>query len=603
MIGALTKRARWWSSLVVGAVVVAALSVGACAPGTPGPGLDPDRVRAHVGALLELGPRVGDSEAARRAATYIEQAIRVGGGPVVERLPVGAVDLPAIAVLGQVFRTAHRVETSDPDLMVRFGPPGKVLLIMAHYDSVPGSPGAVDNAAAVGTLIELARALDRAAPPFGVMLVFTANEERGLVGAEALAARIGEEVTFALALDLIGGTGELSINGASELVGAAELRWLAAAAERAGTVLRAPLPHRVLSRWWPQAERSDHGPFTRRQIRAIHLYDRGQDGEWIDLAYHSERDVYARVDRAAVDDLGRLLVALTAQAPPAHAGDGFWVPVVHGLVVSRALLIAIELVLAAGALLSLLSLRTARERGGSGLVVWLVGFAAAAALTCTVERLAAGAHPAPWLHAPLVAVVAELLVLVGTLATLGFVVRRLRPWVGALRYLAVSACVLLVLGVGCLALGAAELAWIWLGPALLVAVAPRFAALVREGRLRLVGGGMCVIGALAPAFPLVLVLAPNQLREMAWNGLLPTSVPLGVWVAALALPLLASGTWWVRQRPPQGPLGALVLPLGCLLSALAGVVLVGRTPPRCTATDFNQFHLACEVRQSTAQVR
>ena len=25
------------------------------------------------------------------------------------------------------------------------GPPGKALLIMAHYDSVPGSPGAVDN--------------------------------------------------------------------------------------------------------------------------------------------------------------------------------------------------------------------------------------------------------------------------------------------------------------------------------------------------------------------------------------------------------------------------------------------------------------------------
>ena len=41
------------------------------------------------------------------------------------------------------------------------------------------------------------------------MLAFTADEERGLVGAEALAERRGDEVEFAIALDLIGGSGPL----------------------------------------------------------------------------------------------------------------------------------------------------------------------------------------------------------------------------------------------------------------------------------------------------------------------------------------------------------------------------------------------------------
>jgi hypothetical protein len=140
---------------------------------------------------------------------------------------------------------------------------------------------------------------------------------------------------------LTGGSGPLSLNGAGTQIRQRELRWLAGAADRAGTALRAPLPHRVISRWWPQLERSDHGPFTRRGIRAVHLYHRGQDGEHIDLAYHSARDTLDRVDRGAVDELGRLLRALAASPPPAPAGgdgggtDGFWLPVAINTVVPR----------------------------------------------------------------------------------------------------------------------------------------------------------------------------------------------------------------------------------------------------------------------------
>lgn len=72
------------------------------------------------------------------------------------------------------------------------------LAIMAHYDSVPGSPGAADDAAGVASALEIARALKtKGQPARDVILLITDGEEAGLLGAEAffgqhpLAKRIG----------------------------------------------------------------------------------------------------------------------------------------------------------------------------------------------------------------------------------------------------------------------------------------------------------------------------------------------------------------------------------------------------------------------------
>src|SRR6201999_4468905 len=114
--------------------------------GEPGPGLDTGRELAHVAALTELGPRPSGSGAAKAGVAYIERAL-----PDVphEVMVAGDVDLPAIVVAGTTFREARHVYSDDADLILRFGPPGKALLLMGHYDSMPASPGAVDDAAAV----------------------------------------------------------------------------------------------------------------------------------------------------------------------------------------------------------------------------------------------------------------------------------------------------------------------------------------------------------------------------------------------------------------------------------------------------------------------
>jgi hypothetical protein len=541
----------------------------------------------HVRALTDIGPRPRDSDGSRTAAGYIEDELdRLG--VAVRRMPVGVVELPEIRVLGRLYRAAHQVTTTDPNLIVRFGPLGDALLIMAHYDTVAGSPGAADNAAAVGLLLDLARTLAAEAPRQPIMLAFTANEEIGLVGAEVLAAH-DDDIAFAIALDLIGGDGALVINGASELVGRAELHWLATAAHRAGIVLAAPPAHRVVSRWWPQAERADHGPFTRRGVRAVHLYHRGNDGDWIDLAYHSAGDVPARLHRDSLYELGRLLRSLTALPPPPHAGDGFWLPFAANTVVPRWTLLAVEIALLLFVVVGLVLARDgimvalARERGqtpgGPRVVAGILCYAVALALACVGERLLARGHAAPWLHDPLRALIGHALVLGGLFGLATRAVARVRPWRGVQRYRALAAITCALAGTTLLVAGAAEIAWIWLVPAAVIAIMPTRAALV---------------AVVASALPATVVLYPAQLREAAWNGFLPTSLPLTLWLGILCAPTAATIAWWLRGRRAAGPLGTLVLGLGCGLAVVSGLVLAVTFDPTCSPMKFESFQLACE---------
>jgi hypothetical protein len=66
----------------------------------------------------------------------------------------------------------------------------KSLALMAHYDSVPGSPGAADDAAGTASGLEIMRALIATGrkPARDVDLILTDGEEAGLIGARAFFA-------------------------------------------------------------------------------------------------------------------------------------------------------------------------------------------------------------------------------------------------------------------------------------------------------------------------------------------------------------------------------------------------------------------------------
>ncbi len=60
--------------------------------------------------------------------------------------------------------------------------------VMAHYDTVWGSPGAADDSTGVAAALELARALGPGRLPHGLLIILTDGEELGLEGAKAFFA-------------------------------------------------------------------------------------------------------------------------------------------------------------------------------------------------------------------------------------------------------------------------------------------------------------------------------------------------------------------------------------------------------------------------------
>lgn len=86
--------------------------------------------------------------------------------------------------------------------------------LMAHYDSVPGSPGAADDAAGVAAGLEVMRILKaQGTPARDVILLLTDGEEAGLLGATAffqshpLARRVG----FMINMEARGGGGRANM--------------------------------------------------------------------------------------------------------------------------------------------------------------------------------------------------------------------------------------------------------------------------------------------------------------------------------------------------------------------------------------------------------
>ena len=81
------------------------------------------------------------------------------------------------------------------------------ILIGAHYDAVPGTPGADDNATGVAVLLELAEAFTNSPVKYPVRLVAFDLEEYGLLGSTAYAAELKQDrqkLRLMLSLEMLG---------------------------------------------------------------------------------------------------------------------------------------------------------------------------------------------------------------------------------------------------------------------------------------------------------------------------------------------------------------------------------------------------------------
>ncbi len=113
-----------------------------------------------------------------------------------------------LAARGIAFATQRFSSLAGPgeNYVVDVGSGPRLLVLIAHHDAVSGSPGANDNAAAIGILLrQLVRLGAGPPPPLRVRFLFTAAEELGYLGARAYAREMSaSQVAGVVSLELCG---------------------------------------------------------------------------------------------------------------------------------------------------------------------------------------------------------------------------------------------------------------------------------------------------------------------------------------------------------------------------------------------------------------
>jgi hypothetical protein len=158
-----------------------------------------DALREHVNALaVDIGPRTPlNRDSLVRAANYIHSVFEEAGLSVSQQ--EYQYDDQRVT---NVLATAPRVDRASA-----------YYLVGAHYDTVPSTPGADDNASAVAVMLELARRLRQARLKAPILAAFTLEEPPAyLTGHQGSRIFVrscqsnGDSVLGAIILEMVGYT-------------------------------------------------------------------------------------------------------------------------------------------------------------------------------------------------------------------------------------------------------------------------------------------------------------------------------------------------------------------------------------------------------------
>lgn len=155
------------------------LPPGALPASAPATEFSAERAIERIEAIA-LEPRVIGTPAYKTARDYVlEELTEMGLSPEVQRTTARGIHRLSYVYV-PVENVVVRIEGTDTE---------EAFLLSAHLDSEAFSPGAIDNAYSVATLLETARALQAAPPPRNsVILLFNGPEETGLQGTVAFMA-------------------------------------------------------------------------------------------------------------------------------------------------------------------------------------------------------------------------------------------------------------------------------------------------------------------------------------------------------------------------------------------------------------------------------
>lgn len=293
---------------------------------------------------------------------------------------------------GDVFVGAARVENIIAVLpgRERDQPP---LLIMSHYDSVPNSPGAADDAAGVAATLETLRALKSAGPPRrDIVVLITDGEEIGLLGARAFFQRhtLARRIGLVINLEARGGGGRAQMfetgpqNG--EVIELLRRSAVSPSSSSLAVYLYENMPNGT--------------DFT----EAIDTGKRGLNFAFIgrQFDYHSPTSTAENLDQGSLQDMGRQLLSVVreaayAQTLPQPAPSRTYAQVAGDLVIAYPPAVGFGVLAAAALLLALAWRRAAaldaiswREAARGAAVGLYLMFAAATLLRLAREATGFG---------------------------------------------------------------------------------------------------------------------------------------------------------------------------------------------------------------------
>ncbi len=185
---------RNWLAVMTTLVVAAIIGVGAQRTPAPQPATAPvadfaaGRAMADV-RIIAKAPHPTGSVANNDVRAYLTGRLQALGFTVRQ----SRVALPE-KVRARMASRGAPAEFAVNIIALRSGrdPAAPAVAVMAHYDSVPGSPGAADDATGVAAALEIARAIPRAAQARDLVLLFTDAEEAGLNGARDFFGQIAK---------------------------------------------------------------------------------------------------------------------------------------------------------------------------------------------------------------------------------------------------------------------------------------------------------------------------------------------------------------------------------------------------------------------------
>ncbi|MDC3959643.1 M20/M25/M40 family metallo-hydrolase [Polyangium jinanense] len=208
-----------------------------------------------------------------------------------------------------------------------------LVLVGAHYDSVPDTPGADDNASGIAAMLACARALASLGTPLPVGFVAWNGEEDGLLGSIAFVARrqpAGASIAAVHVLEMVGYASHeagsqrmpFPVPGAPDvgdfigLLTNQRSNHLVELAAKQAEALVPELPvvglkvYLGLEGWLPVLHRSDHSPFWKAKIPAMLWTD---TAEFRNPNYHRLTDTWETLDYAFMRRVTQLLVATVAR--------------------------------------------------------------------------------------------------------------------------------------------------------------------------------------------------------------------------------------------------------------------------------------------------